>query len=95
MSTNCICSIGGDVQPGEQMLNITLFAGTSSVSQSYSITDNNIIDITADRTFIVEAVLLNPFLADFDVGGGNLQDRDSAALTIRDDDGELLSSIRL
>ncbi len=97
MNTNCICSIGGDVQPGERMLTITLLAGTSSVSQSYTILDNSDIFPLELRRFIVEAVILDPTLADFMVGNdpNNLQDRDSAILNIRDDDGELLRSVCL
>ncbi len=97
MNTNCICSIGNDVQAGERMLTITLLAGTSSVSQSYTILDNSDIFPTEFRRVIVEAVILDPTLADFMVGNdpNNLQDRDSAILTIRDDDGELLKSIYL
>ncbi len=80
------------------MLTITLLAGTSSVSQSYTVIDNNIIDIPVERSFIVEAIIQDPNLADFEVGNdpNNLQDRDFAILIIRDDDvGELLRSICL
>ncbi len=96
MNTNCICSIGNDVPAGEQMLTITLLAGTSSVSQSYTILDNPNIDVER-RRFSVEAIILDPTLADFEVGNdpNNLQDRDSTILTILDDDGKLLRSICL
>ncbi len=94
MNTNCICSIGNDVQPGEQMLTYTLLAGTSSLSKYYTILDNPDIDVKL-RRFIVEVIILDPTLADFEVGNdpNNLQDRDSAILTILDDDGELLRSL--
>ncbi len=90
MNTGCICSTGDDVQPSQQT--VTLLAGTSSVQQSYTINDNSVID-RFERRFIVEAVIQDPTLADFTVGNDpdNLQDRDSAIFTIRDDDhGELL-----
>ncbi len=96
MNTNCICSIGNDVPAGERMLTITLLAGTSSVSQSYTILDNPNIDVER-RNIIVEVVIQDSTLALFVVGNdpNNLQDRDSAILTILDDDGELLRSICL
>ncbi len=89
MDTGCICSTGGDVQPSQQT--VTLLAGTFSVQQSYTINDNSVID-RFKRRFIVEAVIQDPTLADFMIGNDpdNLQDRDSAILVIRDDDGELL-----
>ncbi len=45
----------------------------------------------------MEAVIIDPTLADFAVAGntGNLQDRDSTVLAILDDDGELFRSICL
>ncbi len=89
MNTGCICSTGGDVQPSQQMLTVTLLAGTSSVQQNYTINDNSDVD-TEFRRILVEAVIVNPALAAFTVGPGSLQDRDSAILVIRDDDGELL-----
>ncbi len=96
MNTNCICSIGNDVPDDERMPTITLLAGTSSVSQSYTILDNPNNDVER-RRFIVEAIILDPILADFMVGNDltNLRDRDSAILAIVDDDGELLRSICL
>ncbi len=94
MNTNCIFSTGGDIQPTEEVLTITLLAGTSSVTQSYTIIDNSDIFPMLERRFSVEAVILNSNLADFMVGN-NLQDRDSATLTILDDDGELFRSICL
>ncbi len=79
------------------MLTITLLAGNPSVTQSYTILDNSNVFPTEFRRFIVEAVILDPTLADLMVGNdpNNLQDRDSAILTILDDDGELLKSICL
>ncbi len=92
MNTDCVFSTGGDVQPTEEVLTITLLAGTSSITQSYTIIDNSDIFPMELRRFIVEAIIEDPNLADFMVGTdpNNLQDRDSAVLTIRDDDGELL-----
>ncbi len=92
MNTGYICSTGGDVQPSQQLLTVTLLAGTSSVQQSYTINDNSDVYPMELRRFIVEAVIQDSTLADFMVGNDpdNLQDRDSAIFTIRDDDGELL-----
>ncbi len=91
MNTDCICSTGGDVQPAQRSLTITLLVGTSSVQQCYAIIDNSVVYPTELRRFIVEAVIRDSALADFRIGG-QLQDRVFAVLTIRDDDGELLRS---
>ncbi len=97
MTTGCICSTGNDVQATQEDLTITLLAGTSSIQQCYTINDNSVVNTPELRRFIVEAIIQDPTLADFIVGNNpnNLQDRDSAILTIQDDDGELLRSICL
>ncbi len=94
MNTGCTCSTGDLIQPAEESLTLTLPPGTFSVSQCYTINDNSVVNTPELRRFIVEAIIHNPTLACFMVGNdpNNLQDRDSAIITIRDDDGELLRS---
>ncbi len=97
MNTNCICSTGGIIPQDEVTRTVILTDGTSSVNQSYTPSDNIIIDIDGERRFVVEATILDSGLADFMVSGNpnDLQNRDSAILTVLDDDGELLRSICL